>query len=214
MSSVSRKTKLLIKNILVVTHTPSIFQVLQADTMHIMPKSNSCGYILHSCCSLTLWIEGRPVRDEKARTLTNWMFEDILHRWGSLREIVTDNGSSYYAATAWLEENSGIKGIKISLYNSKANGKIKRHHWDVHQMLMKATGRDTSKWYWFFYHILWSDRIMIRKRLGCSLYFIVMGAQPTLPLDVVEATWLVKTPGRILTMVELVGYCAKALAKH
>ena len=43
---------------------------------------------------------------------------------------------------------------------------------------------------------------------------MVTGAQPTLPLDVLEATWLVTVPGRILTTVELVGYHAKALAKH
>ena len=208
------RQKLLIKSAPIITHTPSIFQTLHADTMHMTPKSNGCGYILHGCCGLTSWMEGRPVRDEKARTIANWLFEDIVCRWGCLVEIITDNGSSYRAATAWLTEKYGIKGIKISPYNSRANGKIERRHWDVRQMLTKATGGDISKWYWFFYHVLWSDRITIRKRLGCSPFFMVTGAQPTLPLDVVEATWLVKIPGRILTTAELIGYRAKALAKH
>jgi hypothetical protein len=43
---------------------------------------------------------------------------------------------------------------------------------------------------------------------------MVTGAQPILPLDVQEATWLVEIPGRILSTAELVGYRAKALAKH
>ena len=81
-------------------------------------------------------------------------------------------------------------------------------------MLTKATRGDIVKWFWFFYHVLWSDRITVRKKLGCSPFFMVTGAQPMLPLDVLEATWLVKVPGRILTTVELVGYCARALAKH
>ncbi|ESK81533.1 hypothetical protein Moror_15658, partial [Moniliophthora roreri MCA 2997] len=49
---------------------------------------------------------------------------------------------------------------------------------------------------------------------GCSPYFLVTGAEPILPLDIVESTWLVHTPDRILTHEELIGYHALALAKH
>jgi hypothetical protein len=129
-------------------------------------------------------------------------------------EIVTDNGGPYRAAAAWLEQKYGIRGIRISAYNSKANGRIERPHWDVRQMLYKATGGNPSKWYWFFYHVLWSDRISIRKGFGCSPFFMVTGAHPILPLDIQEATWLVDLPGRVLTTAELIGFRARALAKH
>ena len=208
------RQKLLVKIPPVVTHTPSIFQVLHADTMHMTPKSNGCGYILHGRCGMTSWMEGRPARDEKGRTIGIWLFEDIVCRWGCVVEIVTDNGSAYRAAVAWIEQKYGIKGIKISSYNSKANGKIERPHWDVRQMLWKATDGNPSKWFWFFFHVLWADRITIRKRYGCSPFFMVTGAHPTLPLDVQEATWLVDLPGRILSTAELIGYRARALAKH
>jgi hypothetical protein len=131
-----------------------------------------------------------------------------------MEEIVTDNGGPYRAAAAWLEQKYGIKGIRISAYNSKANGKIERPHWDVRQMLYKATGCNPSKWYWFFHHVLWSDRISVRKGFGCSPFFMVTGAHPILPLDIQEATWLVELPGRALSTAELIGYRAKALAKH
>ena len=39
--------KSLVKIPLIVTHTPSIFQVLHADTMNMSPKFNECGYIIH-----------------------------------------------------------------------------------------------------------------------------------------------------------------------
>ena len=208
------RQKLLIKIPPIVTHTPSIFQVLHADTMHMTPKSNGCSYILHGRCGMTSWMEGRPTRDEKGRTIGLWLFEDIVCRWGCLVEIVTDNAPAYRSAIAWIEQKYGIKGIKISAYNSRANGKIERPHWDVRQMLYKATGGNPSKWYWFFFHVLWADRITIRKKLGCSPFFMVTGAHPTLPLDVQEATWLVELPGRVLTTAELIGYRAKALAKH
>ena len=139
------RQKLPVKIPPVVTHTPSIFQVLHADTMHMSPKSNGCSYILHGGCGMTSWMESRPVHQENGRTIGVWIFEDVICRWGCMEEIITDNSAAYRAAVMWLEQKYGIKGIQIPSYNSKANGKIERPHWDVCQMLSKATGGDLTK---------------------------------------------------------------------
>src|SRR5271170_4856183 len=81
-------------------------------------------------------------------------------------------------------------------------------------MVWKATGGNPAKWFWFFFHVLWADRITIRKYFGCSPFFMTTGAHPILPLDIEEATWLVELPGRVLSTAELIGFRAKALAKH
>jgi len=81
-------------------------------------------------------------------------------------------------------------------------------------MLFKATGGDVKKWYWNLHHVMWADRVTIRKGTGCSPYFMVTGAHPTLPLDIIEATWLVEYPNRFLSTDELIGLRAEALAKH
>jgi hypothetical protein len=198
----------------VITHTPSIFQVLHADTMNVSPVSNGCNYLVHGRCALSSWMEGRALRKQTAQAIGQWLFEDIICRWGCIVKIVTDNGSPFKKAVNWLENKYGIKGVTISPYNSQANGTIERPHWDVRQMLYKATNGKVHRWYWFLHHIMWADRITVRKGTGCSPYFLVTGAHPTLPLDVVEATWLVTYPNNILTTEELVGLRAKALAKH
>ena len=197
-----------------VTHTPGLFQVLHTDVLHMTPASNKCKYIVHGRCALSSWMEGRPLQHENARSIGLWLFEDIICRWGSNVMIVTDNAGPFTKALAWLEQKYGIKGVTISAYNSRANGRIERPHWDVRQALYKATGGDVAKWFWFFHLVMWADRITIRKGLGCSPYFIATGAHPTLPLDVVEATWLVELPDGPLTTEELLGYRAQALAKH
>jgi hypothetical protein len=43
---------------------------------------------------------------------------------------------------------------------------------------------------------------------------VALGSEPTLPFDIVESTWLVKLPNRILTTEELIGFRAQALSKH
>src|SRR5882757_7344446 len=157
--------------------------------MHMTPASNGCKYIAHGRDGLMSWAEARALRDEKARSIALWIYEDILCRWGTIRTIVTDNAESFRAALKWIENKWGIKHITISAYNSQANGAIERPHWDIRQMLYKATGAEnTNKWYWFLHAVLWADRTSIRKRTGCSPYFMLTGAHPVLPLDLVEAT--------------------------
>ena len=133
-----QKTLLLIPP--TVTHTPSIFETLHADTMHMTPPSNGCKYIVHGRCALSSWMEGRPLRKDNHKLIGEWLFEDIICRWGCINKIVTDNGGQFTKVTRWLEEKYGIRGITISAYNSRANGRIERPHWDVRQALYKAAG--------------------------------------------------------------------------
>jgi transposase InsO family protein len=108
----------------------------------------------------------------------------------------------------------GITGITILPYNSKANAQIERPHKDLRSSLAKATNGQLSKWFWYLPHVLWADHITARKRFGMSSFFLATGAHPTIPLDILEATWLVNLPNRILTRGELIGFRARALAKH
>jgi hypothetical protein len=213
--SCQERQKLLVKIPPTITHTPSLFETLHADIMHMTPASNGCKYIAHGRDGLMSWAEARALKDEKARSIALWIYEDILCRWGTLRTIITDNGESFKAAVKWIENKWGIKHITISAYNSQANGAIERPHWDIRQMLYKATGaKNTNKWYWFLHAVLWADRTSIRKRLGCSPYFMLTGAHPVLPFDLMEATWLVEPPVGVISEEELIGLRARALVKH
>ena len=59
---------------------------------------------------------------ENAVSLGKWILHDIIHRWGLLLEIVTDNGPAFLKVLTYLEKHYHIKHIRISGYNSRANG--------------------------------------------------------------------------------------------
>ena len=149
--------------------------------------SNSCKYIVHGRYGLLSWMKAKALKEENARSIGQWLFEDIICRWGSLVKIVMDNGALFKKTIKWLEKKYEIKRVTISPYNSQANGRVKRPHWDLRQMLYKATKGDIRKWAWYLHHVMWADRITVRKEIGCSLYFIVIDAHPTIPLDIIEA---------------------------
>jgi len=70
----------------------------------------------------------RMLRQETGRVLGTFIFEDILCRWGALEEIVTDNGPTFVKALDYLAKRYKINHIRISAYNSQANGIIERAH--------------------------------------------------------------------------------------
>ncbi|KAI0323372.1 hypothetical protein GY45DRAFT_1230318, partial [Cubamyces sp. BRFM 1775] len=103
-----------------------------------------------------------------------------------------------------LDAKYGVRHIRISGYNSQANGVIKRPHFDVRQALFKAANGDQSKWPQYVHHVLWADRITVRRRMGCSPYFAVTGCHPILPCDLIEATYLVPPPSARPSTTELI----------
>jgi hypothetical protein len=197
-----------------VVATPApLFGRIHIDTMH-MPLSNGFHYIVQGRCSLSFYPEFRMLRTESGKTIGDWIFEDILCRWGSLYEIVTDNGSAFLKALAYLSKRYKINHIRISGYNSRANGIAERAHFDVRQSLYKAVDGDEKRWAFGVYSTFWAERVTTRKRMGCSPYFAATGSHPLIPLDISEATYLQPPPDSILSTTDLIARRAIALQKR
>src|ERR1700677_1678466 len=87
---------------IVATPAP-LFIKAYMDTMH-MPPSNSFKYIVQAHCSLIRYPEFRALRSETACAIGNWVYQDILCQWGSLRKIVTDNSVPFVNALTYLSK--------------------------------------------------------------------------------------------------------------
>jgi hypothetical protein len=169
-----------------------------------MPPSGAYKYIVQARCSLSYYPEFRMLRAETARTLGDWIYEDILCWWGSLREIVTDNGPAFLKAMEYLSKHYHLNHIHISGYNSRANGTVERSHFDVRQSLFKVVDGDQKRWSLGVYSVFWAERVTPRKRMGCSPYFAITGAHPILPFDIAEATYLQPPPTSVMSTTDLI----------
>jgi hypothetical protein len=181
--------------------------------MH-MPPSSGYKYIVQGRCSLVHWPEFDKLRKENAKTIAEWILRDFIYRWGTLSEIVTDNGKPFVKAMEYLAKKYHIRHIRISGYNSRANGIVERSHFDVRQALFKAAQGDASRWSEVAYSVFWADRVTVRRRMGCSPYFAVTGTHPLLPFDIVEASYLLPPPEDILSTTDLIARRATALQKR
>ena len=145
---------------IVATPAP-LFAKVYVDTMH-MPKSNGYKYLVQSCGSISHFIKFCPLHVETTVTLREWLFEDVLCRWGTISEIVTDNGPAFIKALEYLKKKYHVRHIRISGYNSRANGLVKRSHFNVHQALYKAVDGIQSQWYRAVFSVFWANQITIR----------------------------------------------------
>jgi hypothetical protein len=181
--------------------------------MHL-PPSNKFKYLIQARCSLTHYPEYRALRRETSSSIGDWLFEELICRWGSLAEIVTDNGAPIVRACEYLATKYHINHIRISGYNSRANGIVERTHYDVRQSLYKAAGGDQSKWANVVHTVFWAERATARRRMGVSPYFAVTGTHPLLPFDITEATYLLPPPESWLSTTQLIARRAQQLQKR
>jgi hypothetical protein len=190
-----------------------LFSKVYMDTMH-MPPSSGHKYIVQGRCSLVYWPEWAKLAKENAKSLGDWILRDIIFRWGLLLEIVTDNGSAFLKALAYLEKHYHIKHIRISGYNSRANGLVERSHFEVREAIFKACDGDQSKWSSVADSVFWAERVTIRRRMGCSPYFAATGTHPILPIDIAEANYLLPPPDAPMTSTDLIARRAITLQKR
>ena len=190
-----------------------LFRKAYTDSMY-MPTSHGFSYIVQARCSLTAWPEWRMLRKETGRTLGAFIFEELLCRWGGVEEIVTDNGTPFVAALDWLASKYHIRHIRISAYNSKANGIVERSHRTIRDSLVKACNGDITQWPILAPHVFWADRVTTRKSTGHTPFYMAHGVEPLLPLDIIEATFLLPDFNSILTTDELISLRARQLAKR
>jgi hypothetical protein len=130
------------------------------------------------------------LQKENAEALANWIFQDIVCRWGALRKIVTENASVFIKAMDYLTKKYKIYSIWISGYNSRVNGLVKQSHFDIQQALFKAADGIESCWSHVTHSVFWAEQVTVWKQMGCSPYYAATDTHPLIPLDITEATYL------------------------
>jgi len=192
---------------------PNLFRKAHIDTM-FMPRIGNYRYIVHARCAMISYPEARATTSDSTRVLADFVFHDILCRWGAISELVTDNGPAFVAMAEDLQARYGVSSIKISGYNSRANGIIESKHFDLREAIMKTCRGDESKWRSVLPQVLWAERVTVRKATGFSPYYMAHGVHPVMPFDLVESTYLSPPQDFGMTTEELIALRAQQLEKR
>ena len=179
-----------------------------------MIKANGFQYCVAAREDLSRASEGRPLRNMKAKTLAAFFWEEIICRYGAIGMVVTDNGPEVQEAFAELVRRYGIPHIKISPYNSKANGVVERGHFIIRESIMKACQDTPKQWPNHVRHAFFADKVTINRSTGTSPFYLLHGVHPVLPFDLLEATAMVEGFYSGMTRTELLTLRMRQLEKR
>jgi hypothetical protein len=191
----------------------SLLHKFHIDTFY-MPKHHGYKYVIHAVCSLTGWPEAKALIKETAKSVGDFIFDFLLCRFGAISEIVTDNGPPIIKALEYISKTYHINHIKISPYNSQANGAIERAHYGLRETLVKTCGDRIQDWPSKLPFCLWAQRITTKKQIGYSPYQMVYGNEPLFPFDLEESTFLAPNPSVPMDTNSLIALRARALEKR
>ena len=175
---------------LTVSISPNVFIKIYVDVM-LMPKERGFRYLVAARDGLSLAAEGRALRNNTADSLARFFWEEIICRYGAIGEVVTDNGSEVKGAFRRLVQQYGIPHIRISPYNSKANGVVERGHFIIREAIIKSCEGNLNLWPTKVHHAFFADKVTTRRSTGFSPFYLLHATEPALPFDLTEATFLV-----------------------
>ena len=150
----------------------TIFSKLYVDVM-LMPRAKRYRYIVAARDDLTLAAEGRALQKLSAANLAKFFWEEIICRYGAIGRVVTDNGPEVRGAFEELMRRYGIPQIKISAYNSKANGVVERGHFIIREGIVKSCDGDINQWPLKVHHAFFADKCIVRKSTGFSPFYLL-----------------------------------------
>lgn len=157
------------------------------DTKHMPAVGGGYQYILHARCPFTGYSEAKAVKSENATNITTFIEEHLVARYGPCLVLVTDNGTPYLAAMeAIMKTWPKIQHIRISAYNSRANGIVERGHLTLQEALYRSG--PARMWKKNLPKVLMAERITIRPSTGYSPYYLAHGIEPSLAIDMTEDT--------------------------
>jgi hypothetical protein len=171
------------------TWVPTVLRKFNMDLVEMGIRSNGYEYIVDIRDDLTGWLEARMLARKSADAVADFLWQDVICRFGCIPQITTDNGTEFQGAVNALARRYNITVIRISPYNPAANGMIERSHRTWINSIWKLCGNKKNKWSRWFYPALWADRVTTRRTTGYSPYYLLYGKPHLFPYNITEETW-------------------------
>jgi transposase InsO family protein len=144
-------------------------------------------HLLVAIDKFSKWIEGRPIGKIKSEQAALF-FTDIVHRFGVLNSIITDNGTQFTGKN-FLEfcDDYHIRVNWASVAHPQTNGQVEQANGMILQGLkpriFNRLNKFGKRWVEEIPSVIWSLRTTPSRATGFSPFFLVYGAEAVLPTD-------------------------------
>ena len=199
--------------------TPAtLFSKIYIDVMNMTPApagdNEPYRYIVAARDDLSGACEAKALRHATAAELEQFFKDQILYKYGMVQHIVTDNGSENKKEFEELLKRMELPHIKISGYNSRANGVVEKGHFTLREALVKSCEGNLDIWPQKLQQAVFADWITTSSVTGYSPYYLMYGQHPVLPFDIAQATFMIEGYKEGLSTSDLLALRIRQLDKH
>src|SRR6266540_4052006 len=140
-------------------------------------------YIIVAVEYLSKWQEAQAVVEANALSISNFLYQNIICRFGCFTHLHTDRGTEFInEVVKKLTEKFRVKHHRSTPYRSQANGLVERFNKFLCDSLAKLVN-ESAEWDIFVEPALWAHRTSINSFTQLSPFMIVYGIQPQFPAD-------------------------------
>lgn len=179
-----------------------------------MPKDRNKNYLVLARSDLSGWVEGRALSSATSELVAQFLYKDIICRYGLFRKMVVDGGPENKDMTEALTNRYNIRRVVTSAYHLQANGLVERGYAPVVNALSKMTGGGLVGQVRHLPTVLWADRTTVKRSTGLTPYEVEYAQRPVLPIELDIPTQAVMNWEKVITTVDLIAVRARMLERR
>jgi hypothetical protein len=169
--------------------TSFVWQKIAMDIVGPLPEThNGNRYILVMSEYTTRYMIGVAIRDQEASTVANAFIMNVVLRYGSPTEILTDQGKSF--CSRLMKEicsQLNIKQTRTTAYHPETDGNVERFNRTMGDMLATSLTGDHCNWDEYLPYVIYVYNSSIHASTGETPHYLLYGQDPIEADDISSA---------------------------
>jgi len=151
------------------------------------PGKGQVKFLIVAADYFTKWIEAKPLTTITAQQVHQFVWKDIICRYGVPHTIITHNGQQFIdKELAKFSTGQGIKHITSSVEHPQTNGHAKAANKVILVELRKRLDSAKGRWPEELVEVLWAYRCTPQSSTNESPFSLVYGVDAMIPVKIGE----------------------------
>ena len=128
--------------------------------------------------------EAFAVPDKTAETVVYLLLEEIMPKYSTPDQLVTNNGSeNINRLMKQTLQEMNISHVTTSYYHPQGNSKVDQFHWTLHCVLLKKVSDSLDTWDIYLNKVLAAIRFNVDESTKFSPFYLLYNHDPESPID-------------------------------